>query len=320
MGLSMTARAHTDNKGMAVLCAFAAVGIATSGDALVKWMSGSYPVHEILFFRCLAGFPILVIIAQRHASLAGLFAAGWLLSLLRSTIMCSAYLAFILAIAAMPMADVVSIYFAMPLIVAMLAGPMLGERVRIHRWLAIIAGFVGVLIMIRPGQGVFEPAALLALHAAFGYAIGQLLARRIVRTIPPAVMALHTNGVYFLVATALAVIFWNLDLQGIEHKSIAFLVRPWLKPPIIDLAGMALLGTTVAFAMVLFGTAYKYAESSFVAPFEYTAMLWAVVLGFVVFGEVPGMRTLWGGAVVLAAGLFMVWGDRRITRVAAEAH
>ena len=201
---------------------------------------------------------------------ASLWVAGTGLSLTRGLIMSSAYLAFILSIAAMPMADSVAIYFAMPLFVAVIAGPMLGERVRLHRWIAIIGGFIGVMIMINPGEGVFEPAALLALYSAFGYAISQTLARRVVRDSPPAAMAFHTNAVYLIVAISLALAFTLFDLGQVEHKSLAFLARPWQWPTLLDLAAMLLLGATVAIAMVLFGMAYKYAESSFVAPFEYT--------------------------------------------------
>src|SRR5205085_12285662 len=110
------------------------------------------------------------------------------------------------------------------------------------------------------------------------YALGQALARKIGKTVPPAIMAFHSNAIYFAVAVVLAAGFALLDLHGIEQKSLAFLVRPWLMPSPVDFAAIMLAGTTVAFAMVLFGTAYKYAESSFVAPFEYTAMFWAVVL------------------------------------------
>jgi drug/metabolite transporter (DMT)-like permease len=316
MGVSMTARPYADNKPLAMICACAAVGIASLGDGIVKWMSSSYPVHEILTIRCLVGFPILLTFVHRQASFASLFAPQWPLSILRSTIMCSAYLAFILSIAAMPMADSVAIYFLMPLIVAVLAGPLLGERVRMHRWVAIIAGLFGVIIMINPGAGLFEPAALLALYAAFGYALAQSLGRRIVVTIPPTAMAVHTNSIYLLTALVLAAVFMAVGPEGVTHPSLAFLVRPWNQPSAIDFVAMAGVGTTVAFAMVLFGTAYKYAESSFVAPFEYTAMFWAMLIGLVVFGDVPGLATLGGGAIVIAAGLFMIMMDRRLDRVA----
>jgi drug/metabolite transporter (DMT)-like permease len=314
MAWSMAPQTPADNKLLAVLYACGAVGIASCGDAVVKWLSGSYPVHQILVIRCLIGIPILAFIVHRNASLRSLLGPGTGLSLMRAAIMSSAYLAFILSIAAMPLADSVAIYFVMPLFVAVIAGPMLGERVRLHRWIAIIGGFIGVLIMINPGSGVLEPAALLALYSAIGYAVSQTLARRIVRTVPPATMAFHTNAVYLTVAVSLALIFTFLDMGAVQHKSLAFLARPWQWPPLLDFAAMLLLGATVAIAMVLFAMAYKSAESSFVAPFEYSAMFWAAALGFLAFGDVPGLRTLWGGAIVLLAGLFMLWADRRIDR------
>jgi drug/metabolite transporter (DMT)-like permease len=318
MAFSMTSQTTADNKLLAVLYACGAVGIASSGDTVVKWLSGNYPVHQVLVIRCLIGIPILAFIVHRNASFASLIGPGAGLSVTRGLIMSSAYLAFILSIAAMPMADSVAIYFAMPLIVAVIAGPMLGERVRLHRWIAILGGFVGVLIMINPGSGVLQPAALLALYSAIGYAISQTLARRVVRTVPPAAMAFHANATYLAVAVSLAVIFASFDIGHVENKSLAFLTRPWQWPPFSDLAAMLLLGATVAIAMVLFATAYKSAESSFVAPFEYSAMFWAALFGFLVFGDVPGLRTLWGGAIVLFAGLFMLWMDRRIDRLAAK--
>jgi drug/metabolite transporter (DMT)-like permease len=314
----MASPTSSDNKLLAVLCACGAIGIATSGDTIVKWLSGSYPVHQVLVIRCLIGIPILALIVNRNASIRSLWGAGTGLSLTRGLIMSSAYLAFILSIATMPMADSVAIYFVMPLLVAVIAGPMLGERVRLHRWIAILAGFGGVMIMINPGSGVLQPAALLALYSAIGYAISQTLARRIVRTVPPATMAFHANASYLAVAVSLAVVFASFNIGPVEDKSLAFLTRPWQWPPLNDLAAMLLLGAIVAIAMVLFAMAYKSAESSFVAPFEYSAMFWAALLGFLVFGDVPGLRTLWGGSIVLFAGLFMLWMDRRIDRLAAK--
>jgi drug/metabolite transporter (DMT)-like permease len=318
MGLVMAPPTSADNKLLAVLSACGAVGIATSGDTIVKWLSGDYPVHQVLIIRCLIGIPILTLIVHTNASLGSLWGPGTGLSLTRGFIMSSAYLAYILSIAAMPMADSVAIYFVMPLVVALLSGPMLGERVRLHRWIAILAGFIGVMIMINPGSGVLEPAALLALYSAIGYAISQTLARRVVRTVPPAAMAFHTNAAYLTVAVSLALLFAFVDMGHVVNKSLAFLTRPWQWPTFTDLTAMLLLGTTVAIAMVLFAVAYKSAESSFVAPFEYSAMFWAALFGFLVFGDVPGVRTLWGGAIVLFAGLFMLWMDRRIDRLAAK--
>ncbi len=129
----------------------------------MKAMSAGYPAYETLMFRCIGSLPVLACLLWRESRGWSLATPLWRASCCAAIVLCTAYLAFVLAIAAMPIANAVAIYFTMPFFVAGLAGPLLGERVRLHRWLAIIAGFIGVLIMVRPGAGVFEPAAFLAL-------------------------------------------------------------------------------------------------------------------------------------------------------------
>jgi len=309
-----------DNKPIAILAICSGVALASLQDALVKWISGGYPVHEALIIRSLVATPIVLLMVMRNPERPALFDRHTPRSLLRGAILCSAYLSFVLSIASMPIADSVAIYFTMPFFVAALAYPVLGERVRPHRWLAIIAGFVGVMIMLHPGSGVFEPAALFALYSAFGYALGQMMGRDIARKVPPTVMAFHQNLVYFTVALGLTAISYLFDFSWVTHKSLVFLLRHWSMPSLGDLALMSSLGVCASFAMILFGTGYKLAESSFVAPFEYSSMIWAVLYGFVIFGDVPGFETLTGGLVVISAGLFMLWMDRHLDhRLAQEA-
>jgi drug/metabolite transporter (DMT)-like permease len=307
---------HRDNRLKALLFELAAVGIASSQDAVVKAMSGSYSAYETVILRCFGSMPVLAALwwqqgrPRLRTPLLGRVIA-------RSFILCTAYFAFVLSIAAMPIASAVAIYFTMPFFVAALAGPMLGEHVRLHRWLAIIAGFIGVLIMIRPGAGVFEPASLLALYSAFGYALGQMMGRPLARVVPPIVIANWQNLIYFAVAVLMAIAFNLFSVEGLSHKSLVFLSRPWVTPSWLDFLVLTANGLLAAFGMLLFVSAYKYGESNFVAPFEYSAMIWAVFYGLTVFGEFPDGFTWLGAAVVVAAGLFMLWRDRQIERLAA---
>jgi drug/metabolite transporter (DMT)-like permease len=293
---------------MLAICA--GVAIASTMDAIVKWISGVYPLHEALIIRSLVALPLVILIALRTTARPNFFDRHTPRSLLRALILCSAYVAFVLSIATMPIADSVAIYFTMPFFVAGLAYPVLGERVQFHRWLAIIAGFVGVIIMLDPSSDVFEPAAFFALYAAFGYALGQMMGRDIAQHVPPTVMAFHQNIVYLAVATALVIVSYSFDFSGVTHKSLTFLLRHWSMPSWHEFLLMCLLGVTASIGMILFGIAYKLAESSFVAPFEYTSMIWAVLFGFLLFGDIPGMHTVAGGVIVVSAGLFMLWMDR----------
>jgi drug/metabolite transporter (DMT)-like permease len=307
-------RHHQDNRTLAIVCILAAVGIAATQDAITKSMSGDYSAYQTVIFRCLGSVPVLVILLWRDGQSRRLFPALLPRVILRSLILCSAYFAFVLSIAAMPIANSVAIYFTMPFFVASLAGPLLGETVRVHRWLAIVAGFLGVLIMTRPGAGTFEPAALFALYSAFGYAVGQMIGRPLAQQVAPTIIANWQNLVYLIVALVLTVIFNSFDFSGVTHKSLAFLSRPWVSPPMQDFLILLANGVLAAFGMILFVSAYKYAESNFVAPFEYSAMIWAVAYGVLVFGDFPDTFTWIGAAVVVIAGLLMIWRDRQLDR------
>lgn len=286
-----------------------AVAIASTLDALTKWLSGGYPVHEIMLVRCLVSFPIFILLIAWEGGFSSMRPRQLAFVLLRGLILASANLSFYLALAAIPMADAVSIYFTMPFFVAAIVAPMLGERVMGYRWYSIVAGFIGVLIMIRPGQGVFEPAALFALWSAFGYAVGQGMARPLTG-VGSSVMAFYQNLVYLLVAGILAIIFGGGAFTEALHPSLRFLTSGWVWPGRFDLALIVAFGVFAAVVMPLFVHAYTVAEANFVAPFEYTAMFWAVLWGYLLFGDLPGPLGLLGAAIVIGAGLFMIHMDR----------
>ncbi len=319
---------HRDNRMLAAVLACAAVLCATSQDSLMKYLSGGYPIHELLVIRSAAAVPIIMSIVLTQGGIRSLATPYIGLALLRGLILFVGFMSFALAFAALPLADVVTIYFTMPFFVAALAAPVLGERVGAARWLAIVAGFLGVLVMLQKDAdlsqpmtlvaGLADPAALLALLSAASYGVGQLMGRPLGRHVPPAVMAFHQNLVYLCVCIVLALVFWAWAPTEVENKSIRFLTRPWIVPPAGDIPIVAAIAVLGSLAMPLFSGAYKYAEASFVAPFEYTSMFWAVVFGLLLFGDFPGPATWIGSAVIVAAGLFMIVMDRRTGAIAGE--
>ena len=149
-----------------------------------------------------------------------------------------------------------------------------------HRWLAIAVGFVGVLIMVRPGfSDSFGSAALFALTSAAGYAVGQMLGRPISQTTRPIVIAVWQNAIYASLALGILVLFNAVVEPHFSHPSLVFLSRAWVWPSPFHTFLLMGHGMLAAFAMLLFVTAYKNAESNFVAPFEYSAMVWALIYG-----------------------------------------
>jgi drug/metabolite transporter (DMT)-like permease len=300
-----------DNKARAAVLVLLAIGLASTQDAIIKAMSGTYPVYETMLIRGFTSLPILGVWLAHTHGLHTLVTPLWPRILIRALILCTAYLAFILAIAAMPIANMVAIYFTMPFFVAGLAGPFLGERVPYYRWIAIIAGFIGVIVMVRPGVQAFEPASLLALYSAFGYAIGQMMGRDLAQRVAPLVIANWQNAVYFIFAAVVGFIAQASGFAGESHKSLAFLTRPFVCPTLPDFLLLSAVGALAAFAMMSFISAYKLAESNFVAPFEYSGMIWAVLFGLLFFNDFPDFWTWSGMAIVAGAGLFMLAMDRR---------
>lgn len=292
------------------ICVCAAVAISSSLDALTKSLSASYPIHEIMAVRCLVSLPLFLGLVFYEGGLRGFVSSRLPFLGLRGLILASGNLTFYLAIAAIPLADAVAIYFTMPFFVVAIAGPVLGEQVRTYRWQAIIAGFIGVIIIVRPGHGVFEPAALLALWSAFAYAVGQTMARPLVGRVRSTVMAFYQNLVYLVISLFLAAVFGTGNFTDAVHPSLRFLSMGWTWPGSNDLKLLVLFGLLSVAVMLLFTHAYKVAEVNFVAPFEYTGMFWAVAWGSLLFGDFPDLWGWVGTAIVIGAGLFMVHKDR----------
>lgn len=305
-----------NNRIRAILCVLSGVGLASGQDAVVKFMStAGYPAYETLLFRCLGSVPVLLAVMWWEGKGWSLSTPLWGRVLLRGGIMALSYLAFVLALSAMPFANAVAIYFTMPFFVAGLAKPFLGEQVRPHRWLAIAVGFIGVLIMVRPGlSDSFGSAALFALASAAGYAMGQMLGRPISQTTPSIIIAVWQNAVYAGLAVAVLVLFNFVIEPHFTHPSLVFLSRPWVWPSAFHTLLLMGHGMLAAFAMLLFVNAYKYGEANFVAPFEYSAMVWAVFYGLVLFSDFPDLYTWIGCAIVVAAGIAMLHRDRQLDR------
>ncbi len=300
-----------DNRGRAVLAVLGGVGVASIQDAVMKSFSGLYPAYEAVILRGLSAALVLALWLWISGQWRSLRTPHLALVLARSLIMCSAYFSYIMALAVLPMANAVSIYFTMPFFVAALAGYFLGETVRAHRWLAIIIGFSGVLLMLRPQRGGIEPAALMAFYSAFGYAVSQMMGRHLSRRVHPAIIANWQNTVYLAVALVMAGLVMALGSPETSNKSLAFLTRAWVTPTAFDLALMLFMGVLAGLGIMFFITAYRSAEASFVAPFEYSGMIWALLFGVGLFGDYPDRRMLMGAALIIGAGLFMVWRDQR---------
>ena len=292
---------HHPARGILYLCV--GVFIFSLQDAIIKQVSGAYPLTEVVGIRSMVGVPILLLLVRWEVGWQALASAPILPLVLRALIMLAAYTVYYMAFPALPLADAVALYFTVPLFMTALAVPYLGEQVNWKVWAAVVLGFAGVLVMLQPGSGLFEPAALLSLLAAALYGSAMLMARKMGVHQAASVMAFFQNAVFLAGAGLAAIVFAALGVQGFEHPSLNFLVRPWVMPTLTDGLLIASCGVIAAVGTLFLTNAYRVAKTSTVTPFEYTGILWAPLWGFLFFGEVPRLTTVAGAIVIGVAGL-----------------
>lgn len=273
-------------------------------DAIIKAVSGDYPLTQVVSTRCIVSAPILLAMVHFESGIRSIFSKDFLPLAGRASLLLLAYTSYYMAFPALPLADAVALYFTVPLFAMALAVPLLGESIGWRRITAVVVGFAGVIVMLRPGQGLFEPAALLSLFSAATYALSMLMARRLGTDTTASVMAFYQNGVYLLGAMAIAAFLAGTGIREASHPSLNFLVRPWVWPTVEDFLLIASCGVIAAIGMMLLTHAYRIAKASVVTSFEYTGMLWAPLWGFLFFAEVPHLTTLAGAGLIIAAGLF----------------
>jgi drug/metabolite transporter (DMT)-like permease len=287
-------------QGIMSLCA--GIAVFTVQDTILKFVSGAYPLTQAMTLRGIVALPILGAMVWATTGLGALSRdLGFVYA--RAVVLFLAYFAYYLAFPALPLADAAALYFTVPLFVVMLAGPYLGERSNWKVWASIMIGLIGVAVMLRPGEGLFEPAALLSLFSALAYAMGQLMARKHNTTTSAWVFAFHQTVLFLLIGVVLAWYFNLLGLKDAAHPSIRFLVRPWIMPTLVDGALMCACGIIAAFGSVLLIKGYQLAPANTAAAFEFTALPCLAVLGYFVFEEIPKVSTYVGSGFIVVAGL-----------------
>lgn len=262
-------------------------------DGLSRHLAGEYNVFMIIMIRYwfFASF-VIVVAARKAGGLRRAVATKQpVLQIFRGVLLALEVCVMVTAFVLLGLVESHAVFAVYPLLVAALSGPILGEKVGWRRWAAIGIGFVGVLIILQPGFGVFQPAALLALLASFMFALYSLLTRYAARKDSAAVSFFWTGTTGAVTMTLIGIWFWEPMLRG-----------DWL--------WMGLLCMTAAFSHFLLIRAYEVAEASAVQPFAYLQLPFAAALGVLVFNETLRSNVIIGTCVVVAAGLFTLWRAR----------
>jgi drug/metabolite transporter (DMT)-like permease len=268
-------------------------------------LAGDYPVAEVAFFRS-------------FLSLAPLFALSWwtvgaanvvrtnrpLVHLVRSVAGTSSLFLNFAAVQRLPLADITGFSFVAPIFAVVLAATFLKERVGIFRWVAVLAGFAGIMLMIEPHGGLphlitsgFSSGASLALMGAFLSSLVVIFIRQMSAT-----------------ERSETIVFYFMSTCAVVSGLV--MIGDWVTPSPVSLFWLILCGILGGIGQICMTYSYRYAEPSLLAPFDYIAMVWAVALGYFVLGEVPKPLVMGGAGIVVVAGLFIVWRERRLHRAA----
>jgi drug/metabolite transporter (DMT)-like permease len=284
-------------------------------DLILKWISGSYPLTQAVAIRSSTAIVILLVWIGWVEGLHKIFSRRWRALAWRGTILMIAYGTYYLAFPAMKLAEVVTLFFIAPILITALGQPLLGERVGFAGWLAVLVGFAGVVVTYWPGltgRAHLDWALLLPIAAALTYGLSAIMVRRLGPTESASVMGLYQNTMFLLWVLVLAAVFstgW-IPQDGL-HPSLAFLLRPWSFENWTEVAMLVACGPISAIGTVMLAQAYRLTEANFVATFEYTGLIWATSWGFLIWGEVPDLYMVAGAALIVGAGLYMLFSGRR---------
>ncbi|GBD44474.1 Riboflavin transporter [bacterium HR40] len=276
-----------------ILLMLAATALFGAMDGISKYLVLNYSASFVLWVRHLIAVPLVLAMLFASRGRPPLQAARPLLQIARTAVLVVEMTLVMLAFRIMPLAAVHAIVAATPLVVTALSVPTLGERVGWRRWLAVSVGFAGVLLIVRPGLGVVQPGALLAVVCAFLFALYNILTRLAARSDPPATSFLWQT-------------IWSAVLLSLLGPWFATAVEPAHWPLFVALGLMGALGH------YLLVRALTLVPAVVVQPIFYMMIVWAAFWGFVLFGEVPDAFTIAGAALIVGAGLFAAWREQRL--------
>ena len=299
MTVAASQAAPRDNVPTGIALILASVVMLCTLDAGAKYLGERYPLLQVVFLRTLFGtLPVLT-----HAAVlrqwGELRPRRWWGHLLRGALSLAAMSLFFASLQAMSLPDATAIFFVAPLMMTALSVPLLGEQVGARRWAAVIVGFVGVLIIVRPGSGIFGWDALLPMGAALCYTLIVITTRFVGRS-----------------ETAQAMALWYALVPIVGTGAVMPWV--WVAPAPLDwliFLGTGLFGGT---GILLMSFAYRFAPVGALAPFDYTALIWAAGYGWLIWSDLPDAWTVAGAAVIAASGLYIIDREARLRSLQAK--
>jgi drug/metabolite transporter (DMT)-like permease len=284
------ARSHR----LGIILALMTVFVFAAQDGITKVLVRDYAPAQIIMVRFWAFAVFAVIFAHMRGGLGpAIRSKAPLLQIFRSVLLIVQMMIFALGLRYMGLADAHALFATYPLMATVLAAPILGEVVGWRRLMAVGVGFVGALVIIRPGLTLFDPAGFILLVAALGFTFYSLLTRKVSFHDGFATSILYLGIFGAIAATLIGLPFWKTPTQS-------------------DLVLMTILSSTGIIGHLFLIKALEYAPATLLQPFNYTSLVWASLIGFTIFGEIPDSWTIVGAAIIVGAGGYVVWRERKL--------
>ncbi len=292
------------------LYALMAVMCFSLNDVGIKFLSDTYALHQVIFIRSTVGTLLfLAVIMPLSGGFKVMRTRRLKVHLVRGLCVVFANMCLFLGLAAMPIADAVAVFFISPLVITVFSVLFLGETVGARRWAAIAVGFVGVLVIVKPGTSAFQVASLLPMLAATLYAVIHILARKIGGTESAATMAFYIQLTFIFASAGFGLTLGHGAYATDAHPSLSFLLRAWGPVMTDDWPILIMLGVSGVLGGFFISQAYRLSEAAFAAPFEYVAMPMAIMWGVTVFGTWPAPTAWIGIALIIGSGLYLLWRE-----------
>ena len=279
-----------DHPALGILLMICGVACFAVMDATIKWLTDDFSVTQIVALRSWFGLPLLFILVYLEGGISSLKTTRPGAHILRYLLVLALSFSFFWVLSKMKLVDAIAITFASPILIAALSVPILKESVGIHRWSAILVGFMGILIMLRPGAGVFQWAAVIALGSTFVYATLMITTRALKTTESTAALMFYPQ-------------------VGMAITGAIFVPFFWIDPSLGELGLFALAGTFGSLGILCLTNAFRLAPAATVSPFEYSALIWAALLGYIIWQEIPDKFIVLGATVVISSGMYILYRE-----------
>jgi drug/metabolite transporter (DMT)-like permease len=300
-----------------ILCLVCAVGLLTISDSIIKLLSPNYALHEIMLLRALFAMIVVVVIVQIEGGFVILKTRRPVLHFIRGSMLVLANMFFFLGLASLPIAETVALFYSAPLFICLLSQLVLAQKVSLYRWVAIFIGLVGVVVMLRPGTEIFKMVALLPIIAAFAYACMVIITSKLGMQDKAGTMTFYIQFAFIVISSIVGLSVGDGRFYTPDNPTLGFLLRSWSVPAIDDFGLIAACGFFVAVGGYLLSQAYRIGQASLMAPFEYSSMPIALLLGYLVWGDWPDNYSMAGSALIIFSGILIVVIEKKGRRKAA---